>query len=63
MSFREPKSMFVRRLRMAWWFRCWPWSIPENAVKYIALDQRLTPAEIKRGQELAAKYGWESKER
>lgn len=52
-------SLLVKRLRLAWRFKVWPWSIPWQAVKWIALDQRITPYDIQRTRELAEKYGWE----
>jgi hypothetical protein len=55
---KEISNMLARRFIMAWKFKMWPWEIPWNTVKYLALDQRLTDADIRRSRELADKYGW-----
>lgn len=56
---QEKLRLFIKRLRLAWRFKVWPWSVPWQAVKYVALDQRLTVNDIARAHELAAQYGWE----
>lgn len=53
-------SRLIKRLRLAWRFKVWPWAIPASVVTWIALDQRLTERDIRRTRELAIKYGWEA---
>lgn len=52
-------KLFMKRLRLAWALRVWPWRIPANVLKWVAVPRPFTEGEIRRGQELAAKYGWE----
>lgn len=52
----EPNAMWWRRLRFALKLRMWPWQVPANVVKYVALDQRFTAAELTRINEIVAKY-------
>ena len=49
------KHLWCKRLRLAWEFRVWPWQLPAG---WRYLGGRPTEADIKRGQELADKYGW-----
>jgi hypothetical protein len=49
---------FVRRLRIAWRFRVWPWRVPAGAVRHLSL-QPLTQKDIQRTHELAERFGWE----
>lgn len=48
--------MFVKRMRMAWRFRVWPWEIPACAL-LVSLKPP-TDEDIKWGKELAERYGW-----
>jgi hypothetical protein len=45
--------LFVRRLRMAWKFKIWPWQLHPLTVKWVSLNQTLTPRQIARTRELA----------
>jgi hypothetical protein len=58
---RENYPQWVRRLIMAWQFKVWPWAIPWQTVKWVALDQRLSPSDEARALELAEKHGWMEK--
>lgn len=48
----------IKRLRIAWRFRIWPWRIPANVVRYVSLA-KLTQGDIKRTDVLAARFVWE----
>ncbi len=50
-------ARYVKRIRLGWRFKCWPWNVPANVVKYISLKGP-TEADLKRGEELAREHGW-----
>lgn len=54
-----PVRRFIKRLRLAWAFKVWPWRIPANVVLWLAVPRHLTEAEIACGHKLAKRYGWE----
>ena len=47
----------LKRLRMAWWFRVWPWAIPWQAVRYLSMGHP-TPADVEKTKRLARHRGW-----
>lgn len=51
-------NRLVRRLRLAWAFKVWPWNIPPTVMKYLEWPIRLTERDIQRTKELAKRHGW-----
>jgi hypothetical protein len=47
----------LKRLRLAWRFKVWPWRVPWQAVAFVSLAP-LTAKDIDRTHELAKRYGW-----
>lgn len=50
-------QIIIKRLRLAWRFREWPWRVPWEAVKYLSLEKP-TRADLERSKLLAEKHGW-----
>lgn len=48
----------IRRLRLAWRFKVWPWNVPWPVVRYLSFDD-VTEYDIRRTRELADQFGWE----
>lgn len=55
---RQPMQT-IKRLRLAWAFKVWPWHVPAEAVKFLQWPVRITKTDRQRTEELAQRYNWE----
>jgi len=51
------QTVRLKRLRLAWRFKVWPWRVPREAVMFLSLKP-LTPSDIQRTRERAERWGW-----
>ena len=55
----EQDASLIKRFRLAWAFRVWPWRGPANAATYLQWPPTITERDIQRTREINKIHGWD----